>query len=366
MSYIDSISKVAENAAKAVEESLRSVGNLIEGIFDGGQKGGGSGIAGSAGRIVEKMIAEQRQREAAAGVSGGVSAAAKAAVAAAQKALESQKKAGGKVSGYASSGMLMLGSAGPAVAFLQHVLNAKGASPKLKEDGVFGPRTDAAVKNFQRSKGLAADGIVGPKTWKALNGDGSVRALLHKGAAGKIASVAQAGKAQAAEGDAKGVVATFNFPLAQIPTPDWTGGARFFGAPRDGGRLHAGCDLLAPVGTTIFAIGDGVLVRGPYPFTGPWMGLNDTDAVEIRHGPILVRYGEIARGSYTGGQNVHAGQPIARVGQPGRHAMLHFEVYSNGSSAASLSGSNRYRRRNDVTDPAPLLAVWRRHLPTSH
>ena len=35
-------------------------------------------------------------------------------------------------------------------------------------DGVFGPRTEAAVKEFQRSKDLEDDGIVGPMTWKAL------------------------------------------------------------------------------------------------------------------------------------------------------------------------------------------------------
>lgn len=50
---------------------------------------------------------------------------------------------------------------------LQAVLNAKyGFS--LDVDGSFGADTEAAVKAFQKSKGLTVDGIVGPKTWKAL------------------------------------------------------------------------------------------------------------------------------------------------------------------------------------------------------
>lgn len=38
----------------------------------------------------------------------------------------------------------------------------------LVDDGVFGPKTEAAVVAFQKSKGLKPDGVVGPKTWAAL------------------------------------------------------------------------------------------------------------------------------------------------------------------------------------------------------
>lgn len=35
-------------------------------------------------------------------------------------------------------------------------------------DGAFGAGTEAAVRQFQRDKGMVPDGIVGPKTWAAL------------------------------------------------------------------------------------------------------------------------------------------------------------------------------------------------------
>ena len=49
---------------------------------------------------------------------------------------------------------------------LQDLLRARGHTVTV--DGIFGPRTDAAVRAFQRQKGLTVDGIVGPNTWSAL------------------------------------------------------------------------------------------------------------------------------------------------------------------------------------------------------
>lgn len=56
---------------------------------------------------------------------------------------------------------LKLGSRGIDVVTLQKKLN-------LHQDGIFGPLTDEAVKEFQKSNGLTIDGIVGAKTWAKL------------------------------------------------------------------------------------------------------------------------------------------------------------------------------------------------------
>jgi peptidoglycan hydrolase-like protein with peptidoglycan-binding domain/DNA invertase Pin-like site-specific DNA recombinase len=74
----------------------------------------------------------------------------------------------------ATAGLLQLGAGyggdgeAPRVRALQRKLRALGWQPG-STDGLFGPRTEAAVSRFQQAAGLAADGIVGPATRKALN-----------------------------------------------------------------------------------------------------------------------------------------------------------------------------------------------------
>ncbi|MEO6091638.1 MAG: N-acetylmuramoyl-L-alanine amidase [Novosphingobium sp.] len=53
--------------------------------------------------------------------------------------------------------------------FLVKELQRKLGIAGDRVDGVFGPMTEAAVRQFQREQGLVPDGIVGPRTWELLN-----------------------------------------------------------------------------------------------------------------------------------------------------------------------------------------------------
>ncbi|HEV2253320.1 MAG TPA: peptidoglycan-binding protein [Streptosporangiaceae bacterium] len=66
---------------------------------------------------------------------------------------------------------------------LQYLLNAHGA--KLTVDGVFGPKTKAAVVAFQHAKGLSASGVVQASTWRSLV------VTVHRGSAGPAVRAVQ-------------------------------------------------------------------------------------------------------------------------------------------------------------------------------
>ena len=65
------------------------------------------------------------------------------------------------------------GSTGGQVRQLQYMLATLSeyinAIPNVAVDGIFGSRTEAAVRAFQRFAGLSVDGVVGPATWYALS-----------------------------------------------------------------------------------------------------------------------------------------------------------------------------------------------------
>lgn len=79
------------------------------------------------------------------------------------------------IQGYTSSypGLLRRGSTGPSVVTAQVMLNRISQSypaiPKIPSvDGIFGARTEAAVRKFQEVFDLTVDGLIGRATWYAL------------------------------------------------------------------------------------------------------------------------------------------------------------------------------------------------------
>lgn len=92
------------------------------------------------------------------------------------------------------------------------------------------------------------------------------------------------------------------------------------------GRLHAGVDFAAPIGTPVHAASNGtVTAAGPAGGYGQW--------VKIAHpGGVSTVYGHISRWTVTVGQGVQAGQLIAYSGNEGRSTgpHLHFETHVNG------------------------------------
>ena len=59
------------------------------------------------------------------------------------------------------------GDKGAEVIVIQNLLNLRGIT-SMKVDGIFGAKTEAGVKEFQKLVGIYPDGKVGAKTWPAL------------------------------------------------------------------------------------------------------------------------------------------------------------------------------------------------------
>lgn len=81
------------------------------------------------------------------------------------------------------------GSTGSAVSKLQTILNEHGYG--LAVDGIFGEKTRAAVRDYQKRYNLKLDGIAGPETWGSLlgqNGSSSSGSYTGGGSSGKTST----------------------------------------------------------------------------------------------------------------------------------------------------------------------------------
>jgi len=258
----------------------------------------------------------------------------------------------------------------PDVEVVQRLLEAAAQAlqaPELDPKGVDGKiarppatsNTVTAIEAFQSRFTSSVDGLIMPdsQAWHAL-----LDAVGEKPAVPETPNqpdVSNTGE--------------FSFPFPTLPAADWIRSPRAFASNRNNGlRAHAGCDLYFEKGTWIYAIGDGTVTRGPYPF------YCQTFALEVDHGDFLARYGEIqAKTTVKQGDKVRAGEQIARVGHLiGIHVpsdMLHFELYDRSASgpltitdaarSKKRSDGISFMRRKDLIDPTPRLNQWQGNLP---
>ncbi len=94
-------------------------------------------------------------------------------------------------------------------------------------------------------------------------------------------------------------------------------------------RMHHGVDFTAPVGTPIYATGNGVVIRAERNNHG--YGL----MVEIDHGyGYITRYAHMSEIEVRRGQEVKRGEVIGKVGNTGTSTAphLHYEVHRNDRS----------------------------------
>ncbi|MBI4784839.1 MAG: peptidoglycan-binding protein [Oscillatoriophycideae cyanobacterium NC_groundwater_1537_Pr4_S-0.65um_50_18] len=89
--------------------------------------------------------------------------------------------------------LLQIGSQGAKVRELQTLINPRIlVADRLKVDGIFGSKTEAAVKTVQFQLLLEQDGIVGTATWKSLRANAPVdMPILRRGMVSKQVGIVQ-------------------------------------------------------------------------------------------------------------------------------------------------------------------------------
>jgi murein DD-endopeptidase MepM/ murein hydrolase activator NlpD len=192
------------------------------------------------------------------------------------------------------SRVVVRGKTGWDVSALQFVLAWHGF-PSGDFDGHFGPRTDAALRRFQRWAGLFADGAAGPATFAALR--------RHR--ARSPISMARPVRA---------------------PITDRFG-------PR-GTRFHTGIDFPASYGARVRAARSGRVV-----FAG-WHPGGFGNLIRVAHGNgVQSWYAHLSKFRVRRGSRVGTGTVIGRVGSTGFSTgpHLHFEVRVRGAAVDPLS-----------------------------
>lgn len=129
--------------------------------------------------------------------------------------------------------------------------------------------------------------------------------------------------------------------------------------------IHTGVDLVAPHGTPVFAMEEGVVVAIIQDFTGeeagsPWW--NPTSAVMVEDGSGVWLYGEIQpASSLKVGDKVDTAdtlgyvQTVLKVDKGAPMSMLHIERYKRGCRAPVDVWAHGEPQHEALIDPTPML-----------
>jgi murein DD-endopeptidase MepM/ murein hydrolase activator NlpD len=105
---------------------------------------------------------------------------------------------------------------------------------------------------------------------------------------------------------------------------------------------HEGVDFAAPIGTPVFAAGDGKVIG-----TGVWGSAYGSKSVVIQHGKLFVMYAHMSKLEVKKGQSVTAGQKIGEVGKEGNVTGPHLHLEAQAKPTWTRGGG---------IDPKDLLA----------
>lgn len=228
-----------------------------------------------------------------------------------------------------ADGVLQSGERGEEVRALQTSLNqlgfrdGQGAELETRS-GIYGGRTQEAVRAFQTANQLEATG----------NADARTRDAIAQQLAWpeRERNRAQPVEAQAREGGLAWPTPG-NHEINQADKP--REGRGEFGTPRSGGRRHGGIDIEGNVGDPVVAVAGGTVVVRPNNEAAG-------NTVHVRHDDgSLTKYFHLDEFSVRNGQRVEAGQQIGTIGRTGNtpaqgDTHLHFEMWRNGRQVDPL------------------------------
>lgn len=191
------------------------------------------------------------------------------------------------------------GQKGEEVRALQHALMNAGIEVKGGADGVFGVATSVSIGKFQSAQGLNVTTALDAPTAAAL---------------GLIPTLAELG-----------------LPTLQaFPVQGRCGFTDSWQAPRPGGRLHEGVDIIGARGLAIYAVADGIITR---MLTGGSLSGNSIRLTIADGTYFFYAHLDGFAAGLTVGQTVRAGQIIGYLGSTGATSNhLHFEVHPKGGA----------------------------------